>query len=129
MQTGTIDGTYMVTPIVQTSNFYQVQDYMTQAPLYYQAAMFVMSPSSWAQIDEADRDAFLEAARRAGQATRDAVEKAESESLAFIQDNGMEVIADFDQASFVTALEPVYEQFEGELDQDMIAQIRAAAQE
>lgn len=129
MQTGTIDGTYMVTPIVETSNFYQVQDYITPAPLYYQAAMFVMSPSAWDQVAEEDRQAFLDAAKAGGQATRDAVEKAESESLEFITANGMKVVEDVDLQSFKDAIQPVYDEFGPKLDMEMVEQIRAAADE
>lgn len=127
IQTGTIDGTYMVTPIVETSNFYQVQEYITQAPLYYQAAMFVMAPSAWDQLTDEDKKVFLDAAKAGGEATRAAVEKAEGESLEFITANGMTVVEDFDMESFKTALQPVYDEFGPKLDMDLVEQIRAAA--
>jgi tripartite ATP-independent transporter DctP family solute receptor len=127
MQTGTIDGTYMVVPIVVTSNYWQVQKHMTQAPLFYQAAMFLMSPAAWAGLSEADQAVFVAAAEAAGAATREAVTAAEAEGIATLQGHGMTINTEFDRASFDAALAPVYERFGDRFDPAMIEAIRAAA--
>ncbi|MEW9834496.1 TRAP transporter substrate-binding protein DctP [Mesorhizobium marinum] len=124
MQTGAIDGTYMVVPIVVTSNFWQVQSHMTMAPLFYQAAMFIMAPSAWDQLDDADRAIFVEAAREAGVATRNAVEKAEAEGLATLREHGMTIATEYDRASFDRALAPVYERFADRIDPALVEKIR-----
>jgi TRAP-type transport system periplasmic protein len=127
MQTGTIDGTYMVVPIVVTSNYWQVQDYMTQAPLFYQAAMFIMSPMTWDGLAEEDRAVFVAAAEEAGQATRVAVTEAEAEGISILEGHGMTINTEYDRASFDAALAPVYERFGARFDSEMIEAIRAAA--
>lgn len=124
MQTGAIDGTYMVVPIVVTSNFWQVQKHMTLAPLFYQAAMFMMSPSAWDQVAEADRAIFVEAAREAGLATREAVEKAQAEGLATLRERGMTIATEFDRESFDRVLAPVYERFADRIDPALVERIR-----
>ncbi|MFN3937711.1 MAG: TRAP transporter substrate-binding protein DctP [Gemmobacter sp.] len=126
MQTGTIDGTYMVVPIVVTSNYWQVQKHMTQAPLFYQAAMFIMSPSVWAGLSEDDRAAFVAAAEEAGKATRAAVTEAEAAGVETLKGHGMVINTDYDRASFDAALAPVYERFGARFDPAMIEAIRAA---
>lgn len=124
MQTGAIDGTYMVVPIVVTSNFWQVQSHMTMAPLFYQAAMFMMAPSAWGQLSEEDRAIFVEAAREAGVATREAVEKAQAEGLATLRERGMTIATEYDRESFDRALAPVYERFSGRIDPALVERIR-----
>lgn len=126
MQTGTIDGTYMVVPIVVSSNYWQVQKYMTRAPLYYQAAMFLTSPTVWESISPADREIFVQAAKEAGQTTRTAVEKAEAEGVAKLREHGMVVSDEYDRASFDRALAPVYKRFSPRMDQAVIDAIRKA---
>jgi len=99
---------------------------MTRAPLYYQAAMFLTSPTVWESISPADREIFVQAAKEAGQTTRTAVEKAEAEGVAKLREHGMVVSDEYDRASFDRALAPVYKRFSPRMDQAVIDAIRKA---
>ena len=67
-----------------------------------------MSKAAYGRLSEADRQAFVEAARLAVQVDRKDLDDREAQSLAQLLSAGMAINTDVDKAAFRAALAPAY---------------------
>lgn len=127
LQQGTVDGEENPIPVIITSRFYEVQDYLTLTGHVYSPAVILMSKIVWDGLSDEEKDWFRQAAKASAQATRQAVTDLENEGVKFLQEQGMDVVRDIDETTFREAVQPVYEQYAKDYGPELIERIRAAA--
>lgn len=124
LQTGRFDGQENPIATIIASKFYQVQKYLTLSGHIYDPAAFLMSKDLYEELSPADREAFTEAARLGGLASRKFAAEAEANGIAFLQQQGMQIVTDIDKAKFADAMAPAMPAFEQKFGHDMIDAIR-----
>lgn len=124
LQTGKFDGQENPIATIVASKFYQVQKYLTMSGHIYDPAVFLMSKDLYEGMSPADRAAFVEAARLGGEASRRFAAQAEAEGVAFLQQQGMQVVASIDKAKFAAAMASALPAFEQKYGAAAIARIR-----
>jgi len=109
LQNGRMDGQENPAPTVVAAKLYEVQKHLTVSNHIYSSGILVISPDFWAEVADADKPAFIAAAKAGGKAMRDYVQKADQEALDTLRSKGMEVGAISDRDAFVKAVQPVYD--------------------
>lgn len=127
LQQGTVDGEENPIPVIITSRFYEVQDYLTLTGHVYSPAAILMSKIVWDGLSDEEKDWFRQAAKASAQATRQTVTDLENEGVKFLQEQGMEVVRQIDGEAFREAVQPVYDQYARYYGPELIERIRAAA--
>ena len=85
----------------------------------------VMSKTAWDSLDPAEQKAFTEAARAAGQVSREAAGRAEREGVDELRKAGMNVVASVDRAAFEQSLQSVTAGFSAKFGAETIRQIKS----
>ena len=124
LQTGRFDGQENPIATIIASKFYQVQKYLTLSGHIYDPAAFLMSKDLYDELSPADRQAFTEAARLGGLASRKFAAEAEANGIALLQKEGMQIVTDIDKAKFADAMAPAMPSFEQKFGHEMIDAIR-----
>ena len=124
LQTGRFDGQENPIATIVASKFNQVQKYLTMSGHIYDPAVFLMSKDLYEDMSAADRAAFIEAARLGGEASRKFAAQAEADGVAFLQQQGMQVVTSIDKGKFAAAMAPTMPVFEQKYGAATIARIR-----
>jgi tripartite ATP-independent transporter DctP family solute receptor len=124
LQTGRFDGQENPIATIVASKFNQVQKYLTVSGHIYDPAVFLMSKDLYEEMSAADRAAFVEAARLGGEASRRFAAQAEADGVAFLQQQGMQVVTSIDKGKFAAAMAPTMPVFEQKYGSATIARIR-----
>jgi tripartite ATP-independent transporter DctP family solute receptor len=124
LQTGKFDGQENPIATIVASKFNQVQKYLTMSGHIYDPAVFLISKDLYEEMSAADRAAFVEAARLGGEASRKFAAQAEADGVAFLQQQGMQVVPSIDKGKFAAAMAPIMPLFEQKYGAAMIARIR-----
>lgn len=124
LQTGKFDAQENPIATIVASKFNQVQKYLTMSGHIYDPAVFLISPDLYQEMSAADRAAFVEAARLGGEASRKFAAKAEAEGVAFLQQQGMQVVTSIDKGKFAAAMAPIMPAFEQKYGAATIRRIR-----
>jgi len=124
LQVGAFDAQENPIATIVASKFYQVQRFLTLSGHIYDPAVFVISQDLFGEMSAADRAAFTEAARLGGLASREYAAQAEKTGIAFLEQNGMTVVASIDKTAFVAAMAPVMPVFESKFGAATIAMLR-----
>ena len=125
LQQGTVDGQENPIPVILASNFSQVQRHLSLTNHVYSPAVLILSPSVWNQLSDADKQVFLDAAKAGSTAQRQKVNQDESEGIAKLRQDGMQVIEQVDGESFRQAVAPAYAEFAEQFGADNIRAIQA----
>jgi TRAP-type C4-dicarboxylate transport system substrate-binding protein len=126
LQTGRFDGQENPIATIIASKFYQVQKYLTLSGHIYDPAAFLMSADLYGELSSADRQAFVEAARLGGLASRKFAAAAEANGIAFLRQQGMQVVTEMDKAKFAETMASAMPTFEKKFGRDTIEAIRHA---
>jgi tripartite ATP-independent transporter DctP family solute receptor len=123
---GVIDGLDVTVPA--TLNFEPLRSlkYLSLTGHSYTPGVIVMSKAAHDRLSEDDRQAFIEAARLAGQVTREDTDRLEAYGLPQLLGVGMEINTDVDKAAFRAALAPAYAAWREQFG-DLIERIQAHA--
>ncbi len=124
LQQGTVDGQENPIPVILSNKLYTVQKYLTLDGHVYSPALLLMSESAWGKLSEADKKAFLEAAKIALAANRKRVNDDEVKGIAIIKGAGVRVVDKVDIARFQTAVAPAYTVYAKEFGADRIKKIQ-----
>ncbi len=124
LQQGTVDGQENPLSIMIAGKFDQVQKYLSLTGHVYSPCVWLMNPGAWGKLSDADKQAFLEAAREGTRANRARVDKDDAAGVAYFRSHGVQVIDNVDQSRFVEALGKANAQFEKEFGADNIRRIR-----
>lgn len=128
LQQGTIDGQENPIPIVTANNMWEIQKNISLTGHVYSPAVVAMSKIHWDTLTEEQQGWFVEAAKAAATASREAVAEQERSGIALMKENGMEVVEDVDKEAFAAAVQPAYDEFADRYAPELIQRIRDAQQ-
>jgi tripartite ATP-independent transporter DctP family solute receptor len=124
LQQGTVDGQENPLSVITAAKFDQVQKYLSLTGHVYSPGVFLMNKATFDKLSEADKKAFLEAAKIAAQANRARVDADEKVAVADLRNKGMQVVDNLDKAKFQAALKPVFADFEKQFGKANLDKIR-----
>jgi len=124
LQQGTVDGQENPLSVIEAAKLDQVQKYLTLTGHVYSPAVFLMNKARWDSLSDADKQAFLDAAKEAVKANRARVDEDERKAVADLRAKGMIVAENVDKAKFQAALAPAYADFAKRFGQVNIDRIR-----
>jgi TRAP-type transport system periplasmic protein len=124
LQTGVVDANEQPLSIHVASRFYEVQSDLTLTGHLMASALYVISPSTYEQFSEEDRELIRTAAQDSIPAMREATDEQDSAALDILAENGMQITEAFDRDGFLKALEPAFAEFGAELGEENIQRIR-----
>ncbi len=112
LRLGRLDGQDNPIATIETAKLWQVQTHLTLSNHIYDAAVILMSPQAHGALPEADREAFAEAAKSAGVASRSYATQAQATGVDSLARAGMQVVHDIDRAPFLAAMAPARQKYE-----------------
>ena len=124
LETGAVDAQENPLAQIATLRFFEVQKYLSLTGHIYVPAVIVMSKAAYDRLSEADRQAFVEAARLAGQNGRADNDELEAAGVANLLGVGMQINADVDKTAFRTVLASAYAKWHEQFG-DLIDRIQA----
>ena len=124
LQQGTVDGQENPLSVIMAAKFDQVQKHLSLTGHVYSPAVILMNKAMYDKLSEADKKAFVEAAKIGGAANRVRVDEDDAKGVAFLRSKGMEVIENVDKSKFIAQLAPVYAQFEKQFGKEALDRIR-----
>jgi len=124
LQQGTVDGQENPLSVITASKFDQVQKHLTLTGHVYSPAVFLMNKSLFDKLSDADKQAFLSAAKEGVKANRARVDADEKSSVVDLRAKGMQVVAEIDKSKFQNALGATYAIFEQQLGKENLDNIR-----
>jgi len=124
LQQGTVDGQENPLSVIEAAKLDQVQKYLTLTGHVYSPAVFLMNKARWDALSDADKQAFLAAAKEGVNANRARVDDDERKAVADLRAKGMIVAENVDKAKFQAALAPAYADFAKRFGQPNIDRIR-----
>lgn len=128
LQQGTVDGQENPLVIIETSKFYEVQDYLSLTGHFYSPAVLLINLDFWNNSLTAEqREIIQQAEIEARQWQRQFSIQGEQELRAQLASQGME-IDEVNAADWFAAVQPVYQQFADRVDQRMVESFVAAQQ-
>ena len=128
LQQGTVDGQENPLVIIDTSKFYEVQDYLSLTKHFYSPAVLLINLDFWENtLTQEEREIVAQAEKDARQWQREFSMKGEEDLLTKLKESGME-IAEVDGQKWFNMVQPVYAQFSDKIDQDMVNSFIASQQ-
>ena len=124
LQQGTVDGQENPLTVITAWKFEQVQKHLSLTGHVYSPALFLMNKDLWDKLSDADKQAFLEAAKEGVKANRARVDKDEQNAVAYLRSKGMEVVVDVDRGKFQETLKPVFAEFNKKFGEENIRKLR-----
>lgn len=122
LQQKTIDGQENPLPIVETSKFYEVQEYLSLTGHFYAPAPLLVSKSFFDGLDPEIQEAIKEAADEARDYERGLLDDMNAKLLTELEEKGMEILEP-DKEPFIKAVEQVYKDFESEITPELIQKV------
>ena len=124
LQQGTVDGQENPLSVITSAKLDQVQKYLSLTGHVYSPAIFLMNKAQWDRLSDADKRAFVEAAKEGVKANRARVDEDERKAVADLRSKGMNVVENLDKAKFQATLAPVYVDFGKRFGQANIDRIK-----
>jgi tripartite ATP-independent transporter DctP family solute receptor len=105
---GILDAQENTINTIWNTRTFKFQRYLSLTGHIYSPATMFMSRAAYDRLSDADKQAFVESARLAGNLKRKSIDDSEGRAIAQLLDVGMLINADVDKAAFRTALTPAY---------------------
>lgn len=124
LQSGEFDGQENPIATIQSSKFNQVQKYLTLTGHVYDPAILFISKDDFDGLSDADKHSFIEAAKFAGDTSRQFAAAAEAKGVSELAQAGMQVIKDVDRDKFASAMASANPEFNRRFGGELIGKIR-----
>jgi tripartite ATP-independent transporter DctP family solute receptor len=125
LQSGQFDGQENPIATIQSSKFNQVQKYLTLTGHVYDPAILFISIDDFDELLSADdKRSFIEAAKLAGDASRQFAAAAEAKGVSELAQSGMQVIKDVDRSKFAAEMASANVDFDRRFGSELISKIR-----
>jgi tripartite ATP-independent transporter DctP family solute receptor len=124
LQQGVVDGQENPIPVILSAKFSQVQKHLSLTGHVYSPSLLLISPKLWNSLSDADKAAFLEAAKAGATAQRKKVNDDEAAGISQLRSDGMEVVVNVDGNAFRAAMTPVWSEFAKKYGADNIKRIQ-----
>ncbi|MAR73652.1 MULTISPECIES: TRAP transporter substrate-binding protein [unclassified Halomonas] len=127
LETRTVDGQENPVSLIRSANFYEVQDHLSLTAHAYTAAPLVMNKARFDGLSEELQTLLVESAREAASYERELLAEGMADDLAFLKDQGMQVVEAPDRDSMREVVaDPVQATFADEYGSELIDAILAA---
>ncbi len=123
LKDGRLDGQENPVPTIASSRFSEVQKYLTLTGHFFAPIAFVANRAMFEQLDAADQQALIAAAKAGAEATWQS--QMDAEKLAELRKEGMVIIEKVDRQAFANAVKPLEPEFEKRFGKELIAAIRS----
>ncbi|MES1924853.1 TRAP transporter substrate-binding protein [Salinisphaera sp. T31B1] len=124
LQQGTVDGQENPLFIIKGSRFFEVQKYLTLTNHIASTYFLGMNSSRFKSLTQAQRDILLAQAAKIGPQVTAELESNRKEILAFLRDQGMQIVTDIDRDAMRAELKPVYRKYKKEFSPDVWAALK-----
>jgi len=123
LQQGLLDAQENPTPIVWAFKLYEVQKYLSLTNHVYSPAPVLMSKATWDRLPADLQKILLDTATEVTKFQRDLLQEQDRKFLGELKAKGMVVNENPDRAAFRKAMEPVFDQFQGQFGKDFVQRI------
>ncbi len=123
LQQKTVDAQENPIPVFYTSNFFEVQQYLSLTGHFYAASPFLVSKAVWSKLPTDQQQAIKEAAEEARDYERDLIRKMNQELIEDLISKGV-TISEVDKGEWTKAMLPVYKDFEKIIGAETIEMVR-----
>jgi len=123
LQQKTIDGQENPLNVIVAFKLYESQKYLSLTRHAYAPNVIMMSMKTWKKLTPEQQAIIQEAATEASKANRQYDNDKAAEWLAFLKEQGMEVVEKPDLEAFRKAVEPVYEKYGASFGEDVLKAI------
>ena len=124
LQSGQFDGQENPIATIQSSKFNQVQKYLSLTGHVYDPAVLFMSTDDFDELSVDDKRSFIDAAKLAGDASREFAAAAEAKGVSELAQTGMQVIKDIDRSKFAAEMASANVDFDRRFGSELIGKIR-----
>jgi tripartite ATP-independent transporter DctP family solute receptor len=130
LQQGVVDGQENPVGNVTTTNFYEVQDYITKTGHIYNASLFMISKGFWDTLSEEEQEIITKAADEARDYQRELNQQEEVNAFAFLEEQGMTIteLSSEEQQKIFDKVQPVYEKYSSRIGEDLVKELLDAIQ-
>ncbi|MDT8861475.1 DctP family TRAP transporter solute-binding subunit [Alkalihalobacillus sp. MEB130] len=125
LQQGVVDGQENPAGNVTTTNFYEVQDYLTITNHIYNASVFMISEIFWNDLSDKEKDIVIQAAEEAKDYQRALNQQEELDAFEFLSNAGMTItdLSPEEATKFYEKVQPVYEKYTSRIGEEFVNQI------
>lgn len=123
LQQKVVDGQENPLPVFFTSNFFEVQKYISLSGHFYAASPFLVSKAVWTKIPEKHQQAIRQAAIEARDFERDLIKQMDIDLVKELKAKGV-TVTEVDKNAWATAMAPVYAEYEKTIGKDTIEKVR-----
>jgi tripartite ATP-independent transporter DctP family solute receptor len=123
LKDGRLDGEENPVPTIASARFNEVQKYLTLTAHFFAPIAFVANREMFEQLEPADRDALMDAAKAAAEVTWQA--QIDPPNLERLRSGGMEIVEKIDRQLFVDAVKSLEPEFEKRFGKELLAAIRS----
>jgi TRAP-type transport system periplasmic protein len=124
LQSGQFDGQENPIATIKSSKFNQVQKFLTLTGHVYDPAILFMAVDDFEELSAGDKLVFIEAAKLAGNASRQFAAAAEAKGVFELAQLGMQVIKDVDRSKFAAEMASANPNFDRLFGGQLINKIR-----
>ena len=123
LKDGRLDGEENPLTTISSSRFHEVQKYLTMTGHFFAPVAFIANKAMFDQLEPADQEALMAAAKAGAEATWQA--QTDAAKLEELRGAGMEIVEKVDREAFVDAVKSLDPEFEKRFGKELIAAIRS----
>ena len=123
LQQKVVDAQENPLPVFFTSNFFEVQKYISLTGHFYAASPFLVSKAVWQGLPAKYQEAIRQAANEARDYERNMIEQMDNDLVKELKAKGVEV-SEVDKNVWAAAMEPVYVEYEKTIGKETIEKVR-----
>jgi tripartite ATP-independent transporter DctP family solute receptor len=127
LRSGRLDGQDNPIATVKAAKLWRVQTHLTLTNHIYDPAVILMSPLAHDALCEQDRDAFAEASKAAGLASRRYATVAQATGVESLSQAGMQVVHEIDRTPFLAAMAPARQKYESLFSPGLVEWVQGAS--
>jgi TRAP-type transport system periplasmic protein len=127
LETGTVDGQENPFTLIETSKFYEVQDYATETRHVYNPQIVLVSKQFWDELNEDERKLLQEAAVEARDYQRQVSREAAAKAVETLKEEGMQIdtLPPEEVEKIRAQLEPVVAKHSGNIGPELVQEVQA----
>mgnify|MGYP004717592703 FL=1 len=125
VQQGTVDGLELPISSIHSTGYADICEYMSLTGHFYSPFQIQIAASIWDTLSEEEQGWMLEAAKAATDAEREFVQDKEQEFIDEMAANGLAVNEVEDKESLAEAASTIYDDYAGEIGQDLLDTVKA----
>lgn len=119
LQQGTVDGQENPLSIITSSQFYEVQEYLSITEHIYNTSTLVINPELYENLTDDQKEVVNNAAENAKVTARELLDEETESAIEYLEEQGME-INEVDKQPFIEAVQPIWDAYIEEYGSELI---------